>query len=152
MRLAALSLRGHSEPGRFLAEFAGTDRAVADYLIAEVLARLPEDNREFMLRTCLVDAVSPELADALTGGEGGTLPLVELERLGAPVQPTAADGRWYRYHPLFAELLRAHLHHAHPRRSPRCTAARRAGMRSRGRRCSRSATRSRARIGSRPAA
>ncbi len=118
VRLAALSLRGHPEPGRFLAEFAGTDRAVADYLIAEVLARLPEDNREFMLHTCLVDAVSPELADALTGGEGGTLPLAELERLGAPVQPTTADGRWYRYHPLFRELLRAHLHHAHPRQIP----------------------------------
>ncbi len=118
VRLAALSLRGHPEPARFLAEFAGTDRAVADYLIAEVLARLPEDNREFMLHTCLVDAVSPELADALTGGEGGTLPLAELERLGAPVQPTAADGRWYRYHPLFRELLRAHLHHAHPRQIP----------------------------------
>ncbi len=118
VRLAALSLRGHSEPGRFLAEFAGTDRAVADYLISEVLARLPEDNREFMLHTCLVDAVSPELADALTGGEGGTLPLVELERLGAPVQPTAADGRWYRYHPLFRELLRAHLHHSNPEQIP----------------------------------
>ena len=118
VRLAALSLRGHPEPARFLAEFAGTDRAVADYLIAEVLARLPQDTREFMLHTCLVDAVSPELADALTGGEGGTLPLAELERLGAPVQPTAADGRWYRYHPLFRELLRAHLHHAHPRQIP----------------------------------
>jgi LuxR family transcriptional regulator, maltose regulon positive regulatory protein len=118
VRLAALSLRGHPEPGCFLAEFAGTDRAVADYLIAEVLARLPQDTREFMLHTCLVDAVSPELADALTGGEGGTLPLAELERLGAPVQPTTADGRWYRYHPLFRELLRAHLHHAHPRQIP----------------------------------
>jgi len=118
MRLAALSLRGHSEPGRFLAEFAGTDRAVADYLIAEVLARLPEESREFMLRTCLVDELSPELADALTGREGGTLPLMELERLGAPVQPTAVGGRWYRYHPLFAELLRAHLRHAHPREIP----------------------------------
>ncbi len=118
VRLAALSLRGHPEPARFLAEFAGTDRAVADYLIAEVLARLPRDNREFMLHTCLVDAVSPELADALTGGKGGTLPLAELERLGAPVQPTAANGRWYRYHPLFRELLRAHLHHAHPRQVP----------------------------------
>ncbi len=118
VRLAALSLRGHPEAGRFLAEFAGTDRAVADYLISEVLVRLPQDNREFMLRTCLVDAVSPELADALTGREGGTLPLAELERLGAPVQPTAVDGRWYRYHPLFGELLRAHLRHDHPEQIP----------------------------------
>jgi LuxR family maltose regulon positive regulatory protein len=118
MRLAAVSLRGHPEPDRFLAEFAGTDRAVADYLIAEVLARLPAGNREFMLRTCLVDTVSPELADALTGREGGTLPLAELERLGAPVQPTTVDGHWYRYHPLFQELLRAHLRHAHPQEIP----------------------------------
>jgi LuxR family maltose regulon positive regulatory protein len=118
VRLAALSLRGHPSPGRFIADFAGTDRAVADYLISEVLARLPEDNREFMLHTCLVDAVSPELADALTGREGGTLPLAELERMGAPVQPTAADGRWYRYHPLFGELLRAHLRHDHPEQIP----------------------------------
>ncbi len=118
VRLAAVSLRRHPEPARFLDEFAGTDRAVADYLISEVLARLPAQTREFMLHTCVVDAVSPELADALTGGEGGTLPLAELERMGAPVQPTAPDGRWYRYHPLFGELLRAHLHHAHPEQVP----------------------------------
>ncbi|HXA53547.1 MAG TPA: LuxR C-terminal-related transcriptional regulator [Solirubrobacteraceae bacterium] len=118
VRLAAVSLREHPEPARFLAEFAGTDRAVADYLIAEVLARLPEQTRQFMLHTCLVDAVSPELADALTVREGGTQPFAELERLGAPVQPTTADGRWYRYHPLFAELLRAHLRHAQPEQIP----------------------------------
>jgi LuxR family maltose regulon positive regulatory protein len=73
LQLAALSMRSHPEPARFVAEFAGTDRAVADYLSCEVLAHLPEDRREFMLlRTCLVDAVSPELADALTGWDGGS--------------------------------------------------------------------------------
>jgi LuxR family transcriptional regulator, maltose regulon positive regulatory protein len=118
LQLAALSLRGHPEPARFVAEFAGTDRAVADYLSCEVLARLPEDRREFMLRTCLVDAVSPELADALSGWDGGTLTLAALERLGAPVEPTDAEGRSYRYHPLFRELLRAHLRHAHPEEIP----------------------------------
>jgi LuxR family transcriptional regulator, maltose regulon positive regulatory protein len=118
LRLAALSLHGHPEPARFLAEFAGTDRTVADYLVSEVLARLPADRREFMLRTCLVDTVSPELADALTGLEGGTLTLAALERMGAPVQPTVDDGNSYRYHPLFRELLRAHLRHAHPEEVP----------------------------------
>jgi LuxR family transcriptional regulator, maltose regulon positive regulatory protein len=118
LRLAAFSLHGHPEPGRFLAEFAGTDRAVADYLVSEVLAHLSGDRREFMLRTCLVDAVSPELADALTGLEGGTLTLTALEHLGAPVQPTNTDGHSYRYHPLFGELLRAHLRHAHPEEIP----------------------------------
>jgi LuxR family maltose regulon positive regulatory protein len=118
LRLAAFSLRGHPEPGRFLAEFAGTDRAVADYLVSEVLAGLPEDRREFMLRTCLVDSLSPELADALTGLEGATLTLAAIEHLGAPVQATNAEGRWYRYHPLFGELLRAHLRYAHPEEVP----------------------------------
>ncbi len=116
--LAAFSLHGHPEPGRFLAEFAGTDRAVADYLVSEVLAGLPEDRREFMLRTCLVDSLSPELADALTGLEGATLTLAAIEHLGAPVQATDSEGRWYRYHPLFGELLRAHLRHAYPKEVP----------------------------------
>jgi LuxR family maltose regulon positive regulatory protein len=118
VRLAALSLHGHPEPARFLAELVGTDRAVADYLVSEVLARLPDAQRRFMLRTCVVDAVSPALADALTGGEDGTVTLAALEHLGAPVQPADAEGRWYRYHPLFRELLRAHLRHAHPEEVP----------------------------------
>ena len=118
LRLAALSLHGHPEPARFLAEFAGTDRTVADYLVSEVLAGLPGDRREFMLRTCLVDTVSPELADALTGLEGATLTLAAIEHLGAPVAATDTDGHWYRYHPLFGELLRAHLRHAHPEEIP----------------------------------
>jgi LuxR family maltose regulon positive regulatory protein len=118
LRLAAFSLHGHPEPGGFLAEFAGTDRTVADYLVSEVLAGLPWDRREFMLRTCLVDTVSPELADALTGLEGATLTLTAIEHLGAPVQAADAEGHWFRYHPLFGELLRAHLRHAHPEEVP----------------------------------
>jgi LuxR family maltose regulon positive regulatory protein len=120
LRLAALSLQGHPEPARFLAELSGTDRAVSDYLVSEVLARLSEDRREFMLRTCVVDAVSPELADALTGLDGGALTLAALEHCGAPVHPADVDehGNWYHFHPLFRELLRAHLHHAHPEEVP----------------------------------
>jgi LuxR family maltose regulon positive regulatory protein len=119
LRLAAFSLHGHPEPGRFLAEFAGTDRAVADYLVSEVLAGLPEDRREFMLRTCLVDTLSPELADALTGREGATLTLAAIEHLGAPVQAVDSEGgHCYRYHPLFGELLRAHLRHTLPEEVP----------------------------------
>jgi LuxR family maltose regulon positive regulatory protein len=118
VRLAALSLHGHPEPRRFLAEFAGTDRAVADYLISEVLTRMPQEHREFMLRTSLVDTLSPELADILTEREGARLTLAELEHLGAPLQPTTAGGNLYRYHPLFRELLRAHLRHSHAQQIP----------------------------------
>ncbi|HSZ69242.1 MAG TPA: LuxR C-terminal-related transcriptional regulator [Solirubrobacteraceae bacterium] len=120
LRLAALSLHGHPAPARFLADLSGTDRAVADYLVSEVLTHLPEDRREFMLRTCVPDAVNPELADALTGLDSGASALAALEHSGAPVHPADLDdhGRWYRFHPLFRELLRAHLHHAHPEEEP----------------------------------
>ncbi len=122
LRLAALSLHGHPEPARFLAELSGTDRAVADYLVSEVLAHLSEDRREFMLRTCLVDAVSPELADALTGLDGSAPTLAALEHSGAPMHlDTGAEGHhphWYHYHPLFRELLRAHVHYAHSEEVP----------------------------------
>jgi LuxR family transcriptional regulator, maltose regulon positive regulatory protein len=119
LRLAAVSLHGHPQPDRFLADFAGTDRAVADYLLTEVLTRLPADQREFMLRTCLVDTINPALADSLTGLEGrGTSTLAALEHSGVPVQPIVdADGHHcdsYRYHPLLRELLLLHLRHAHP--------------------------------------
>jgi LuxR family transcriptional regulator, maltose regulon positive regulatory protein len=123
LRLAAVSLHGHPQPDRFLADFAGTDRAVADYLVTEVLARLPEDRREFMLRTCLVDTINPALADSLTGLEGRSTPtLAALEHSGVPVQVIVdADGHHhdsYRYHPLLRELLLVHLRHAHPEEVP----------------------------------
>ncbi len=120
LRLAALSLHGHPEPARFLAELSGTDRAVADYLVSEVLTHLAEERREFMLRTCIVDSVNPELADALTGLKGGASTLAALEHSGAPIHPAHIDdhGNWYSFHPLFRELLRAHLHHAHPEEIP----------------------------------
>ncbi|HUN79498.1 MAG TPA: LuxR C-terminal-related transcriptional regulator [Solirubrobacteraceae bacterium] len=117
LRLAAFSLQGHPEPARFLAEFAGTDRAVADYLVSEVLAGAPPEQREFMLRTSLVDAVDPELAGVLSSHEDAASMLAAIERRGAPVQRASA-GECYRYHPLFAELLRAHLRHAHPEELP----------------------------------
>jgi LuxR family maltose regulon positive regulatory protein len=123
LRLAAVSLHGHPRPDRFLADFAGTDRAVADYLVTEVLARLPEDQREFMLRTCMVDTINPTLADSLTGLEGRSTPtLAALEHSGVPVQVIVdADGHHhdsYRYHPLLRELLSVHLRHAHPEEVP----------------------------------
>lgn len=120
LRLAALSLQGHPDPTQFLSELSGTDRAVADYLVSEVLAHIAEDRREFMLRTCIVDSVNPELANALTGLDRGALVLAALEHSGAPLHPADADGHgsWYRFHPLFRELLRAHLHHARPEEIP----------------------------------
>jgi LuxR family maltose regulon positive regulatory protein len=113
LSLAALSLRGHPDPARFVERFAGTDAAVSDYLVSEVLARQPPDLREFLLRTATADPVCGALADALTGGSDGQQVLGRLERGGALLTAADEHGTWYRYHPLFAELLRAELRAEH---------------------------------------
>src|SRR5262249_10267989 len=71
VRLAALSLAGHPDPGRFAEEFSGTERTVAEYLLAEVLDRQPEPVRRLLLRTSVLERVNGELADLLTGDRGG---------------------------------------------------------------------------------
>jgi LuxR family transcriptional regulator, maltose regulon positive regulatory protein len=109
LRLAALSLAGHPDPQRFTAEFSGSERTVAEYLLAEVLDRQSERVRRLLLRTCLVDRVSGELADALTGGSGGERILQELEEANAFVVALDAGRSWFRYHRLFAGLLRLEL-------------------------------------------
>jgi LuxR family maltose regulon positive regulatory protein len=114
LRLAALSLRGHPDPGRFVAEFAGDDHAVSGYLLDEVLARQPSEVQEFLLRTCVADRLCGGLADALTGRRDGERMLALLERDHAFTTGLGSGRSWYRYHPLFAELLRAELHHRWP--------------------------------------
>jgi LuxR family maltose regulon positive regulatory protein len=107
--LAAMSIRDHPEPERFIEHFAGTDATVSDYLVSEVLARQTPDLREFLLRTSVVDRICGELADALTDGADGQGTLRRLEHDGALLAPLDEHGEWHRYHPLFAELLRAEL-------------------------------------------
>ena len=106
LRLAALSLQGRDDPERFVREFAGDDRVVGDYLLAEVLDRQPPDLRSFLLRTSLVDRISGELADALLGQSSSDDVLAELERTNGFVIGVDSRREWYRYHRLFAELLR----------------------------------------------
>src|ERR1700746_3264236 len=71
LRLAALSLAGHPDPERFAAEFCGSERTVAEYLLAEVLERQSAEVRRLLLRTSVLEQVNGELADLLTGGSGG---------------------------------------------------------------------------------
>ena len=80
LRLAAISLAGHPDPERFVAEFSGSDRTVADYLIAEMLERQPPDVQDLLLRTSLLDRVNGELADLLTGRSGSERILLEPRR------------------------------------------------------------------------
>ena len=106
LRLAALSLQGREDPEAFVAEFAGDDRVVGDYLLAEVLDRQPPKLRAFLLRTSLVDRVCGGLADALTGDSSGADTLASLERTNGFVLGVDGHREWFRYHRLFAKLLR----------------------------------------------
>jgi LuxR family transcriptional regulator, maltose regulon positive regulatory protein len=114
LRLAALSLTGHPDPERFAAEFSGSERTVADYLLAEVLERLSEEVRRLLLRTSILEQVNGELADLLTGDEGGERVLQELEEANAFVVALDAARSRFRYHQLFADLLQLELRRTAP--------------------------------------
>jgi len=109
LRLAALSLAGHADPERLAATFAGTERTVAEYLLAEVLDRQPEDARRLLLRTSVLERVNGPLADLLTGASGGERILQELEKANAFVVSLDPRRSWFRYHHLFADLLQLEL-------------------------------------------
>jgi LuxR family maltose regulon positive regulatory protein len=114
LRLAALSLAGHPEPERFAAEFGGSERTVAEYLLAEVLERQPDEARRLLLRTSILSRVNGDLADLLTGDSGGERVLQRLEEAGAFVISLDARRSWFRYHQLFADLLQLELRGTDP--------------------------------------
>src|SRR5262245_13816842 len=114
LRLAALSLAGHPDPGRFAEEFSGTERTVAEYLLAEVLDRQPEPVRRLLLRTSVLERVNGELADLLTGDSGGERVLQDLEQANAFVVSLDTRRSWFRYHHLFADLLQLELRRTAP--------------------------------------
>jgi LuxR family transcriptional regulator, maltose regulon positive regulatory protein len=112
--LAALSLREQQDRSAFVAAFAGDDRYLVDYLGAEVLAGLSPAQRAFLLRTSVLERLSGELCDAVTGLAGGADMLEEIERSNLFVIPLDRTRGWYRYHHLFAELLRQALERSEP--------------------------------------
>ena len=118
LRLAALSLAGHPDPERFVADFSGTNRAVAEYLLAEMLERQPGEVQDLLLRTCLLDQVNGELADLLTGRPGSERILLELEDANAFVVSLDPERTWFRYHHLFGDLLRLELRRTLPDQVP----------------------------------
>ena len=118
LRLAVISLTGHPEPERFVTEFSGSDRTVAEYLLAEMLDRQPPDVQDLLLRTSLLDRVNGELADLLTGRPGSERILLELEDANAFVESLDPGRTWFRYHHLFADLLRLELRRTLPAEVP----------------------------------
>jgi len=118
LQLAALSLNGHADPAGFVATFAGSHRYVLDYLTEEVLARQPEQVVSFLLETSVLERLSGPLCDAVTGRTDSQALLEALERANLFVVPLDEVRRWWRYHHLFADLLRARLAHERPERVP----------------------------------
>jgi LuxR family transcriptional regulator, maltose regulon positive regulatory protein len=114
LRLAAMSLEGQPDPHQFVTELAGDDKSIGDYLTGEVLDRQPEDLRSFLLQTSIVDELDGDLADTLTGGHGGKSMLARLEHSNGFVVAVGSRRTAYRYHQLFADLLRYELRREAP--------------------------------------
>jgi LuxR family transcriptional regulator, maltose regulon positive regulatory protein len=116
--LAALGLRGHLDRARFVAEFAGSSRHIVDYLSTEVLQELPADDRSFLLQTSILRRLTGPLCDAVTGMTGSSARLRELERANLFIVPLDERGTWFRFHRLFAQLLRSELADESPELEP----------------------------------
>ena len=109
LQLAALSLAGQADPAGFVAAFSGSHRYVLDYLAEEVLDRQHEELRTFLLETSLLERLSGGLCDAVTGRTDSQAMLERVERAGLFLVPLDEVRGWWRYHHLFADLLRARL-------------------------------------------
>jgi LuxR family maltose regulon positive regulatory protein len=109
LRLAVISLSGHPEPDRFVEEFSGTDRAIGEYLMAEMLERQPIEVQSMLLRTSVADRLNGELADLLAGRPGCEQVLLALEDANAFVVSLDAQRTWFRFHQLLADFLRLEL-------------------------------------------
>src|SRR4051794_1509970 len=109
LRLAVISLSGHPDPERFVDEFSGTDRAIGEYLMAEMLDRQPIETQRMLLRTSVVDRMNGELADLLADRPGCEQMLLALEDANAFVVSLDAQRTWFRYHHLLADFLRLEL-------------------------------------------
>jgi len=109
LQLAALSMRGRADVAGFIAGFAGDDRYIVDYLVEEVLSGQPDEIRDFLVRTSILDRLSGPLCDAVTGEPGGNAMLEALDRGNLFVVPLDDRRQWYRYHHLFADVLYTRL-------------------------------------------
>jgi LuxR family maltose regulon positive regulatory protein len=109
LQLAALSMQGRDDVADFIAGFAGDDRYVVDYLVEEVVQRQSDLVQKFLLQTSILGRLSGPLCDAVTGQAGGKAMLETLDRGNLFLVPLDDQRRWYRYHHLFADVLRARL-------------------------------------------
>jgi LuxR family maltose regulon positive regulatory protein len=109
LQMAAVSVQGRVDRAAFIEDFAGSNRYILDYLMEEVLQHQPEEIQTFLLRTSILDRLTSDLCDAITGRQDGQETLERLERLNLFISPLDDRYAWYRYHQLFADLLRQRL-------------------------------------------
>ena len=114
LQLAAVSLRQQADRHAFVAAFAGDDRYVMDYLFEEVLQRQTPQVQSFLLKTSILERLNASLCEAVTGLPESQAILMDLEQSNLFVTSLDAQRYWYRYHPLFADLLRHHLRQSLP--------------------------------------
>jgi LuxR family maltose regulon positive regulatory protein len=116
--MAGWSLRGDEDAGRVIQTLAGENRQITDYFAAEVLAEQPTQVRSLLLRTSVLDRMTGPLCDAMTGSDGSQAVLETLERSQQFLVPLDSTRHWYRYHTLFADVLRRELDKSEPGLAP----------------------------------
>jgi LuxR family maltose regulon positive regulatory protein len=118
LQLAALSLQGRTDIHGFVQAFTGSHRHVVDYLVQEVLARQPDHLQTFLLETAVLERMTGSLCEAVTGKPEGEAMLERLEQANLFLVPLDDERQWYRYHHLFADVLRQRLQHRWPELVP----------------------------------
>ena len=118
LQLAAISMQGREDTASLVQSFTGSHRYVLDYLVEEVLEQQPEAVQAFLLQTAILDRLTGSLCDTLTGHEDSQQTLEMLERANLFIVPLDTERHWYRYHHLFADLLRQRLRQTHPEKLP----------------------------------
>ena len=114
LQMAALSLQGNPDPAQFIQSFTGTHRFLQDFLLEEVLHHQTPAVQAFLLRTSVLDRLCADLCDAVMQDHEGHATLAYLEQANLFIVPLDAERRWFRYHHLFAELLRHRLLRSEP--------------------------------------
>ncbi|MEO8297336.1 MAG: LuxR C-terminal-related transcriptional regulator [Burkholderiales bacterium] len=117
--LASVSLEHREQPGRFIASFSGSNAAVVDYLVEDVLAHQSEEVRGFLLRTSILSDLNASLCNVVCARQDSADLLLQLEKAHLFLMPLQADRSGFRYHGMFAEFLRAQLQRQHPDEVPR---------------------------------
>jgi len=118
LQLAAISMQRRDDATNFIETFTGSHRLVLDYLVEEVLEQQPENIQTFLIQTAILERLNSSLCNALTGQEDSQQTLEYLEHTNLFIVPMDDERRWYRYHHLFADLLRGHLLQNHPEQIP----------------------------------